>query len=50
MSKFHIGQKVKVKATGQIKIVQWISFMSRTIYRLENGFLYEEEELEAVNE
>ena len=48
MSKFHVGQKVKVKRTGTIRIIQWIGFLCDTIYRLDNDFLYFENELEAV--
>jgi hypothetical protein len=48
--KFKVGQKVKVIQSGHVQSVIWIDVLGGRYYRLENGFLYTEEELEAVED
>lgn len=48
MAKFQVGQKVKVIKTGQVYTVIWVGVFSNALYRLDNGFLFDENELEVV--
>lgn len=44
---FKMGQKVRIKKTGEVRSIA-SGLMSGKYYRLDNGFLYEENELEAI--
>lgn len=44
-----MGQKVRIKATGEIRAIA-SGLMSGKYYRLDNGYLYSEGELEATEE
>lgn len=46
---FQKGQKVKIKSTGEVRAIA-SGFIGGKYYRLDNGFLYEERELEAFEE
>lgn len=48
--KFKVGQKVRVIATGQAYSIAWVDLFGGQFYRLDNDYLYTEEELEPVED
>lgn len=46
--KFRVGQTVKIIATGEVRAIAWVSVFGGDFYRLDNGNLYIESELELV--
>lgn len=47
---FKVGQKVRIVATGQVRLIAWVDLFGGQFYRLDNDYLYTEEELQAVED